>query len=159
MLETLPASHRETLARLVQACPSHAAPALDAYLEANDPMGLESAAVLGEMASARPPRELVEGLERLHRTDAGSPLLAEETLNQLGYDLLGSKRADAAIEVFLLNTRLYPASGNACDSLAETYLASGKKDLALQYYAKALEVQPGYPNAPAAKKILETQAP
>ena len=78
----------------------------------------------------------------------------EEALNQLGYDLLAAQRTDAAIAAFRLNTELYPKSGNAYDSLAETYLRLGQKDRARELYAKALEVQPDYPNAKAAREIV-----
>ena len=49
---------------------------------------------------------------------------------QLGYDLLGEKQTDTAIEVFRLNTEFYPKSGNTYDVLAETYLSMGNKELA-----------------------------
>jgi len=84
-------------------------------------------------------------------------LTGEETLNQLGYDLLAAKKPDAAVEIFRLNVELYPKSGNTYDSLAETYLGLGKKDLAREYYTRALQAQPDYPNAKAAKEILQKQ--
>jgi Tfp pilus assembly protein PilF len=47
-----------------------------------------------------------------------------------------------ALEVFKLNVRLYPASANTYDSLAETYAALGNKKLATQYYARTLQLNP-----------------
>jgi Flp pilus assembly protein TadD len=79
------------------------------------------------------------------------------TINQLGYQLLAEKKSDAAVEAFRLNTELYPHSGNTRDSLAETCLGLGKKDLARQYYQKALEVQPDYSNAKGAQEILKSK--
>ena len=93
----------------------------------------------------------------IHRTDPKSPLLGEEAINQLGYGLARKKETEAAIAVFELNTELYPSSGNTYDSLAETYLGAGNEELARKYYARALEVQPDYPNAKAAREILETK--
>lgn len=157
LLEGLPASYRQTLARLARDARENPR-ALDAYLEANDPWGEIGGAVLGGIASERGPSGLVGRLRDIHRTDPKSPLLGEEAINQFGYGLVRQKRTDAAIEVFELNTELYPSSGNAWDSLAETCLGAGQEELARKYYARALEVQPDYPNAKAARELLETKA-
>ena len=79
-------------------------------------------------------------------------------LNELGYDLYRRKQKDAAIEIFRLNTELYPQSGNAYDSLAETYLRLGDEARAKELYAKALAVQPDYANAKEARRIVEGKA-
>ncbi len=156
LLDGLPASYRDMLAQLTKDAATNPR-ALDAYLEANDPFGEIGGAVLGSIASNRGPQGLVELLQGVRRTDPDSPLLREEAVNQLGYSLIGQKQNEAAVAVFRLNTELYPSSGNTYDSLAETYLAAGNKDLARQYYVRALEVQPDYPNAKGAREILETK--
>ena len=38
--------------------------------------------------------------------------------------------------------RLYPASANTYDSLAETHAALGNKKLATQHYARSLQLNP-----------------
>lgn len=157
LLAGLPASYREDLARLTRDAEGNPR-ALDAYLEANDPWGEAGAAVLSAIASSRGSKGLVELLQGIRRANPESPLIREEAVNSFGYSLLGKKQAEAAIDVFRLNTELYPQSGNAWDSLAETYLAAGKKGLARQLYAKALEVEPDYPNAKAAREILERES-
>ena len=69
--------------------------------------------------------------------------LSESELNSLGYQLLyGNRKASEAIEVFKLNTVGYPKSSNAFDSLAEAYQVSGKKELAIKNYQKAVELDP-----------------
>lgn len=73
-------------------------------------------------------------------------------LNRLGYDLLNDGKEKDAIEVFRLNTELYPDEANPWDSLAEAYLRSGDKAMALKYYRKALEIDPGFPSA---KRMVE----
>ncbi len=156
LLDGLPAAYRDTLARLTKDAEANPR-ALDAYLAANDPFGEIGGAVLASVASSRGPDGLVALLRGVRKTDPGSPLLREEAVNQLGYMLAGKKETDAAIAVFRLNTELYPASGNTYDSLAETYLAAGNTDLARRYYARALEVQPDYPNAKAARELLDTR--
>jgi tetratricopeptide (TPR) repeat protein len=152
LLESLPASYRDELSRLVRLAESDPA-ALGRELDANDPFGSISAEVWTRVASAGPDK-VVESLRRLRAADPKSPLLSEETLNELGYNLVGVDQSAAAVEVFRLNTELYPKSGNTYDSLAEAYLRAGNRELALRNYAKALEVQPDYPNAKAAREIL-----
>jgi tetratricopeptide (TPR) repeat protein len=131
--------------------------AADAYLAANDPLGSLSSGVLLGLAERRSPAELAATLRRAHEGNPDSPLASEHAVNELGYTLLGAKKRDAAVAVFRLNTELYPKSGNTFDSLGETLLALGEKDAARKAYARALEVQPEYPNAKAARELLETK--
>ena len=66
----------------------------------------------------------------------------EQKFNQAGYDLMNSKQMESALFVFQLNTKLYPKSANTWDSLAEAYWKSGKTDKAVEYYNKAIELDP-----------------
>jgi hypothetical protein len=66
----------------------------------------------------------------------------EHLLNQHGYDLLRDEDAAAAVEVFRINTRLFPDSWNARDSLAEGFLRGGDKEQAATYYRKSLTLNP-----------------
>ncbi|AYL95684.1 serine hydrolase [Mucilaginibacter celer] len=75
----------------------------------------------------------------------------EDTLNELGYHLMGSKRLADAIMVFEFNTKLFPNSGNVFDSLGEAYYNQGNKPLALLNYKKSLQLDPTNDNA---KKII-----
>lgn len=75
----------------------------------------------------------------------------EDTLNQLGYYLMGDKRLADAITVFEYNTKLFPKSGNVFDSLGEAYYNQGNKPLALLNYKKSLQLDPTNDNA---KKII-----
>lgn len=76
----------------------------------------------------------------------------ESELNTLGYELLRSGMPNEAITIFKLNAEAYPESSNVCDSLAEAYSAAGDKDMAIEYYEKALELNPHNSNA---KQMLE----
>ncbi len=68
--------------------------------------------------------------------------LPEDAVNAWGYLLVGQHQLTDALAVFQLNVRLYPASANTYDSLAETYAALGNKKLAAQNYARALQLNP-----------------
>jgi len=80
---------------------------------------------------------------------------SERELNTLGYQLLSMKRTKDAIEIFKLNVEMFPSSANPYDSLAETYLADGQKDLALANYKKAVELDPKNANALLIVRRLE----
>jgi len=73
---------------------------------------------------------------------------AETELNNLGYFLLeNKKKTKDAIEIFKLNLKSYPEYANGYDSLAEAYMISGNKNLAIKNYAKSLELDPNNTNA------------
>ena len=80
---------------------------------------------------------------------------SENELNTLGYQLLGMKRTKDAIEIFKLNVEMFPASSNPYDSLGETYLADGNKELALVNYKKAADLDPKNANALLIVRRLE----
>lgn len=81
----------------------------------------------------------------------------ENALNRLGYYLLQQTKTDNAIQVFKLNVEEYPQHWNCYDSLAEAYMAAGKKDLAIQNYQKSLELNPKNENGAAMLKKLKEQ--
>ena len=76
----------------------------------------------------------------------------EASINALGYELLSEKQYGAAIEVFLINVKLFPNSANTYDSLGEAYMNAGNKELAIINYKKSLELDPNNENA---KNMLE----
>ena len=75
-----------------------------------------------------------EGKQR----DPEADLYQEQTLNRLGYSLLGGGKNDDALQVFSLVAKTFPASANAQDSLAECLDKIGKKTEALEATRKAL---------------------
>ena len=54
------------------------------------------------------------------------------------------QKTDEAIEMFRLNTDLYPRSANAFDSLGEALANAGRRDEAIKAYEKALPIDPGF---------------
>ncbi|HET6722732.1 MAG TPA: tetratricopeptide repeat protein [Chitinophagaceae bacterium] len=79
----------------------------------------------------------------------------EQKFNQAGYDLINSKQMESALFVFQLNTKLYPKSANTWDSLAEGYWKSGKTDKAIEYYNKAIELDPHGVTGDNARNMLK----
>jgi hypothetical protein len=71
----------------------------------------------------------------------------ESEVNSAGYELLNSRRANAAIAVFQVNSVLFPHSANVFDSLAEAYERAGQREAAIAAYRKALGLNPGMGSA------------
>jgi len=88
-----------------------------------------------------------------------SGAISEDTVNSLGYRLLRQKRSADAIRTFKLNVDLHPQSANAYDRLAEAYMDSGDKTLAIQFYEKSLALNPQNSNATDQLKKLNSPAP
>lgn len=73
----------------------------------------------------------------------------ENTLNALGYELLGSGRVADAVHVFELGVVLHPGSWNAHDSLGESYLRAGRREEGIRAYRRSLELNPANQHARA----------
>lgn len=84
---------------------------------------------------------------KLKAAKADSYDFAETELQTLGYQLVELKQLKDAVEIFKLNVEMFPTSSNSYDSLGETYLELGAKDLALTSYKKAVELNPANSNA------------
>jgi len=78
-------------------------------------------------------------------------------INQLGYEWMNSGNISEAIEVFKLNTEVFPGSSNVYDSLGEAYMKNGDSDDAIKNYKKSLELNPANRNAQEMLKKLETR--
>ena len=59
--------------------------------------------------------------------------------------------------VFKLNVEAHPDSSNVYDSLAETYMNRGERDLAIKNYEKSLELNPKNLAAAAALAKLSAE--
>lgn len=66
----------------------------------------------------------------------------EAEINIYGYQLLNQGQHDKAIEVLTTNTKRYPNSANAFDSLGEAYAMKGDKPNAIKNFKKSLSMNP-----------------
>lgn len=74
-------------------------------------------------------------------------------LNYLGYGYLYRfNKFPEAIALLQWNLELYPDNGNLVDSLAEAYFVSGDRAKAIEYYEKALKLEP---EMKGSQKMLE----
>jgi tetratricopeptide (TPR) repeat protein len=92
------------------------------------------AGVSGAIARYRELRERYYG--------KGGYNFGEDSLRAFGQELLALRDTEGALAVWHLNATQFPQSGNVWNSLAEGYMAAGKKTLAEIYYRKALELDP-----------------
>ncbi|MEO8190803.1 MAG: DUF2911 domain-containing protein [Acidobacteriota bacterium] len=69
-------------------------------------------------------------------------IATEVDMNLYGYQLLGQKKVDEAVEVFRKNVKDHPTSWNVHDSLAEGLAAKGEKKQAIESYTRALQMAP-----------------
>ena len=98
--------------------------------------------VLALLDEADGPSKVAKQLDDARRGNPKATIFPEALVNLVGYEHLQSGNAAQAIAVFALNVSAFPASANAYDSLADGYLAAGKKDLARVNAQKALELLP-----------------
>jgi predicted alpha/beta superfamily hydrolase len=77
----------------------------------------------------------------------------EHVINEMGYKFLSEpNKLDDAIKCFELNTKNYPTSYNAFDSLGDGYSAKGNKGKAIAAYKKSIAI---YPNVEETQKKLK----
>lgn len=74
-------------------------------------------------------------------------ILSPNIINNAGYQLIEEEDLGMAINFFRLNVKLFPEDANAYDSLGETYMNAGNKDLAIENYTKSVELDPSNTNA------------
>jgi CubicO group peptidase (beta-lactamase class C family) len=91
-----------------------------------------------QQAAERAVRELAERI---------NPARVEAEVNAVGYALLQTQRAEQALEIFELNTRVFPEAFNTWDSLAEAHMVLGHDDDAIRFYERSLELNPNNTNA------------
>ena len=84
----------------------------------------------------------LNGYLAIQKKDSLDKSIREWTMNRLGYRYLSDKKYDEAIELFKINTQLYPKSSNTYDSLADAYLRKKDTTNAITFYTKALSINP-----------------
>ncbi|MCK4775341.1 MAG: tetratricopeptide repeat protein, partial [Candidatus Krumholzibacteria bacterium] len=71
----------------------------------------------------------------------------EAVINTAGYAYLGETEYQRALQLFELNTLLFPESANTWDSLGEAYMNLGNNEEAIRAYERSLELNPENTNA------------
>lgn len=80
----------------------------------------------------------------------------EQVINEMGYKFVNTpNKLDEAIKCFELNTKNYPTSYNAFDSLGDGYSAKGDKVKAIAAYKKSISINPNVEETRKKLKALE----
>lgn len=87
-------------------------------------------------------KNALNGYLAIQKKDSLDRSINEWTMNRLGYRYLNDNKFDEAIELFKINTQLYPKSSNTYDSLADAYLRKKDTTNAITFYTKALSINP-----------------
>ena len=128
-------------------------------LKQTDPVDQLTPYAIAQIAITDGPAALIGILTTIRKDDPTAPFVSEAGINSLGYAMLGRNLLPQAIAVLTFNTQNYPQSANAWDSLAEAHFTAGDVPTAVHTYQHALEVNPTYPNAAAAKKFIADHPP
>ncbi len=113
-------------------------------------VGFRCARHAGESAATRMEAVIRDaGIERglsvyreMRAAAPGTWYFDESEFNEMAYRLVPDSLVAEAAKVLELNLAAHPDSHNAWDSVAESYALLGQKELAIQHYRKALELNP-----------------
>jgi imidazolonepropionase-like amidohydrolase len=129
------------------------------YLEENDPFNKLGAATFAEIIASQGTARLRGVVKAIRQKQPNSGLVSEQSVNNMGYNLLRQKKYVEAIAVLRMNTEDFPKSANTWDSLGEALFKSGDTVQAVENYKKALETDPKYENAEFARKFVAKYEP
>lgn len=94
--------------------------------------------------------------EKRSEQDGFQELPPEQLINDMGYKFLNApNKLDEAIKCFELNTKNYPTSFNAFDSLGDGYAKKGDKEKAIAAYKKSISINPNVEETQKKLKVLE----
>ena len=79
-------------------------------------------------------------------------------LNRRAYGLRAAGGLEPGLTLLRLARDLHPENANLCDSIAEFHLAAGRRDEAIEWYEKALEVDPDFENARTVLEKLRSES-
>jgi hypothetical protein len=92
-------------------------------------------------------------LDSLLKEARNAGLISQFFLEVFAYNFQSPQDEAMLFAILEKNVELFPQSFTACDLLASVYSSRGKTDLALKYFRKVLELDPG--NRNAAKRVKE----
>jgi tetratricopeptide (TPR) repeat protein len=121
------------------------------------PPKAEAAGALSLVETTAGAKAAIQEYHYLHKNAASQFEFNEGTLNQLGYNLLNKGNTQDAIQVFQLNVEEYPKFWNCYDSLGEAYMKAGQNELAIENYARSIELNPANKNGAEMLKKLKEQ--
>ena len=106
-----------------------------------------------EYFNAKQYDKALEAFQKIKEQDSLNANVSERRINSLGYQFLRDNKFDEAKEVFKINIALYPKSSNVYDSMGDAFYEQNDTLNAIEYYKKALAINP---ENRSSKRRLET---
>lgn len=94
----------------------------------------------------------------LRRTEPRDHNFGDETLIDLGYDLIDDRRLAEASAIFAFNLEMFPKSAYSYDGFADIALAQGDRRKGVAYFEKSLSIDPDNEYASEALQRLRRSA-
>lgn len=82
------------------------------------------------------------GYKKIKEKDSLNVIIRENTFNRLGYQYIRDNQYKKALAIFKINIELYPNSSNTYDSTGDAYLKTKDTLKAIEFYKKALAINP-----------------
>ena len=103
-------------------------------------------------------RAAFEAGDRLHARNEFAKLSRKTSnlgdwMNRYAYELKSKNQADKGLQILMMTTQLVPTYANGFDSAGEFLAEMGQKEKAIEYYTRALQVDPSLESS---KKALAT---
>lgn len=95
-----------------------------------------------EYLDAKDYDKALEVFLEIQKQDSLSPVIRERILHDLGYNYIQKNEFEKAVEIFKINTVLYPKVADTFDSLGEAYLLLKDTTNAIKNYKKAISINP-----------------
>lgn len=111
---------------------------------------------LDELIKDKPFKQIIPIIKSEHTKGINSLYnVGEDEINNFGYQLISENKNNEALEIFKLNTQLYPQAWNTYDSYGELLLKLNHKKEAYKNYKKSLQLNPKNDNAIRVLKDIE----
>jgi hypothetical protein len=78
------------------------------YLAEHDPLERLAAEAISEVAAGESTSELMQMLQQIRKANPKAELVSEDSINNLGYGLMGKKLYQQSIAVLAMNTEQFP---------------------------------------------------
>ena len=82
------------------------------------------------------------GYQAIQKKDSSDQSVNQWVINGIGYDYMRQNKYDEAKEIFQINIALHPKSSNPYDSMGDLYRELNDTIKAVEYYKKALDINP-----------------
>ena len=96
----------------------------------------------GEYFKAKEYHKALAAFKAIQAKDSTNETVGEWRLNRLGYRFVREQKYDEALEIFKINTQLYPKSSNVFNSLGEAFYLKKDTVNAIFNFKKSLSINP-----------------